>query len=198
MKRFSTLIMTSAVAAVFMTPLAFAQQSDSTIREGDAAQTQPVNPSPSTGNNAMGQSGDSMSQSDTSTGSGQYGTETIREVQQALKDKGIETGPVDGIMGPKTKAAVEEFQQKEGLSGSGQLNHETLAALDVNVSGAMGSGSRPSSGSSSPSSPDHSGSGQSPSPESSSSPSPESSGSSSPTPGSTDSSSSGYGTTKRP
>src|SRR5215475_10365220 len=45
----------------------------------------------------------------------------VRTAQQALADKGYHPGPVDGLMGPKTRAAVQEFQRKEGLEATGQL-----------------------------------------------------------------------------
>ena len=55
----------------------------------------------------------------------------VRNVQQALQDKGIEIGPVDGIWGPRTSAGVREFQQSQNLDGTGQLNAPTLAALGI-------------------------------------------------------------------
>jgi len=56
----------------------------------------------------------------------------IREVQQALKDKGYEVGVVDGIMGRGTKAAIQKFQEDNGLPIGGALNIELLKALGVN------------------------------------------------------------------
>ena len=38
------------------------------------------------------------------------------EVQKKLKRWGYYTGAVDGINGPKTKAAVKRFQKKYGVS----------------------------------------------------------------------------------
>lgn len=62
------------------------------------------------------------------------GDSQVKQVQQALKDKGQDPGPVDGKMGPKTQAALSGFQQAQGLSGSGQLDPQTLAALGVSGS----------------------------------------------------------------
>jgi len=53
----------------------------------------------------------------------------VRTAQQALADKGYNPGPVDGLMGPKTRAAVQEFQRKEGLEASGQLDMKTMSRL---------------------------------------------------------------------
>ena len=58
---------------------------------------------------------------------------TVRQAQQALKDRGYDAGKPDGIAGPQTEAAVKKFQLAQGLSGSGQLDQQTLAALDVSV-----------------------------------------------------------------
>jgi peptidoglycan hydrolase-like protein with peptidoglycan-binding domain len=57
--------------------------------------------------------------------------EQVRAVQQALKDKGHDPGDIDGKMGPKTQAALRDFQSKEGLKASGRLDAETMAKLGV-------------------------------------------------------------------
>ena len=64
--------------------------------------------------------------------------EQVRAAQQALKDKGHDPGMVDGVMGPKTKQALRDFQKKEGLKESGQLDSETMAKLDIKTSAAGG------------------------------------------------------------
>jgi len=53
----------------------------------------------------------------------------VRGAQQALRSKGFDPGPVDGRMGPRTTAAVRDFQSKEGLSATGQLDADTRARL---------------------------------------------------------------------
>jgi peptidoglycan hydrolase-like protein with peptidoglycan-binding domain len=75
---------------------------------------------------------------------------TIREAQQALSEKGHQV-PADGKLGPKTQAAVKAFQKDQGLQQTGQLDQQTLAALDVGENGSSGTGSTsaPASGSSS-------------------------------------------------
>lgn len=57
--------------------------------------------------------------------------EHVKATQQALKDKGHDPGAVDGVMGPKTQAALKDFQSKEGLKASGQLDAETMSKLGV-------------------------------------------------------------------
>ena len=39
--------------------------------------------------------------------------------------------PADGKMGPKTRAAVKEFQQSKGIEPSGELDQRTVTALGL-------------------------------------------------------------------
>ena len=59
------------------------------------------------------------------------GTGTIRDAQQALKDKGFDPGPVDGVNGPATRAAVKKYQAQQNISADGVLGPKTLDALGV-------------------------------------------------------------------
>ena len=56
---------------------------------------------------------------------------SVREAQQALKDKGFDPGPVDGVMGPKTRAAIRTYQEKNSLEADGHLGPQTLSSLGV-------------------------------------------------------------------
>jgi peptidoglycan hydrolase-like protein with peptidoglycan-binding domain len=77
--------------------------------------------------------------------SGGANAEQVKAVQQALKDQGFDPGPIDGVMGGKTKAALKDYQQKEGLKATGQLDAETSAKLGVEgkTSSATSSGTSP-------------------------------------------------------
>ena len=57
------------------------------------------------------------------------GTRSVREIQQALKDKGLDPGGIDGVWGRKTIAAVKQFQTQQGLSVDGMVGSKTKAAL---------------------------------------------------------------------
>ena len=59
------------------------------------------------------------------------GSDTVRNAQQALKDKGFDPGPVDGIMGPRTHAAIRSYQDKNSLEADGRLGPQTLGSLGV-------------------------------------------------------------------
>lgn len=52
-----------------------------------------------------------------------------KTIQQALKDLGFYQGEIDGKIGPKTKAAIKEFQTKSGLEADGKVGPRTWAAL---------------------------------------------------------------------
>lgn len=60
---------------------------------------------------------------------GAKGSDDVRQAQQALMDKGFNPGPIDGKMGPQTKAAITEYQKKENLKATGRLDHDTKAKL---------------------------------------------------------------------
>jgi peptidoglycan hydrolase-like protein with peptidoglycan-binding domain len=63
--------------------------------------------------------------------------DTVRETQQILRDRGFQVG-VDGIMGPRTQAALRQFQKSENLDPTGRLNRQTLVALGIQESAASG------------------------------------------------------------
>jgi peptidoglycan hydrolase-like protein with peptidoglycan-binding domain len=74
--------------------------------------------------------------------------ETVKQVQEKLSAAGLDVGQPDGKIGPKTQAALKQFQEKEGLQASGQLDQETLAALQIGT--PEGTSTSSSAGSSSP------------------------------------------------
>ena len=57
------------------------------------------------------------------------GTRSVREIQQALKDKGFDPGAIDGVWGRKTIAAVKQFQSEQRLTVDGIVGPKTKAAL---------------------------------------------------------------------
>jgi peptidoglycan hydrolase-like protein with peptidoglycan-binding domain len=55
---------------------------------------------------------------------------TVKQLQQALIDAGIQVrGGADGIFGPATAAAVEQFQSSQGLPATGSVDEATAKAL---------------------------------------------------------------------
>ena len=61
--------------------------------------------------------------------SNSFADDLVKRAQQAMVDKGIDPGPVDGFWGPRTKNGVMEFQKKEGLTVNGRLDEATKKRL---------------------------------------------------------------------
>jgi DNA invertase Pin-like site-specific DNA recombinase len=57
------------------------------------------------------------------------GSRRVREVQRRLKRAGARPGPVDGLFGPLTRAAVKRFQRRHGFGRTGVVGRRTLALL---------------------------------------------------------------------
>jgi peptidoglycan DL-endopeptidase CwlO len=55
-------------------------------------------------------------------------TDRVKKLQTALNANGA-TLPVDGKRGPKTHAAVMDFQKAKGLKATGRVDKDTMAAL---------------------------------------------------------------------
>src|SRR5262245_36705042 len=55
----------------------------------------------------------------------------MQQVQTALKSRGFDPGPIDGIMGPKTMMAIRNFQSSQAMTASGMVDDATLAALQI-------------------------------------------------------------------
>ncbi|MBY5162758.1 L,D-transpeptidase family protein [Salsipaludibacter albus] len=53
-----------------------------------------------------------------------------KDAQEILKELGYYDGGIDGDVGPKTKAAVEEFQEVNGLEVDGVIGDQTTKALE--------------------------------------------------------------------
>ena len=65
-------------------------------------------------------------------------SQEVRNIQQALKDRGYYTYTVDGIFGTRTRAAVVSFQRDNGLSADGIAGEKTLKALGISGSDSYG------------------------------------------------------------
>jgi len=55
----------------------------------------------------------------------------IRNVQQNLQQQGLYHGSVDGVWGPATQAGVRNYQQQHNLNTTGQLDQDTLSAMNL-------------------------------------------------------------------
>src|SRR5688572_2449681 len=60
-------------------------------------------------------------------GSTAAAADPVREAQRRLNAAGFDAGPVDGIVGPRTKRALIKYQAANGLEVTGELDAATLA-----------------------------------------------------------------------
>jgi peptidoglycan hydrolase-like protein with peptidoglycan-binding domain/DNA invertase Pin-like site-specific DNA recombinase len=58
------------------------------------------------------------------------GSDQVRAVQRRLRAADQQPGPVDGVFGPRTEAAVIRFQFKTGLAADGVVGQNTWRALE--------------------------------------------------------------------
>jgi len=54
-----------------------------------------------------------------------------KNIQRALKNANFYDGPIDGVLGRKTKRAIKEFQKSAGLKADGVVGKETAEKLSV-------------------------------------------------------------------
>jgi len=52
-------------------------------------------------------------------------------MQQALKHKGFDPGPMDGVIGPKPTAALKDYQKSENLAMTGKIDRDTDVKFGV-------------------------------------------------------------------
>lgn len=57
-------------------------------------------------------------------------TTRTRDLQSALKAKGFDPGPIDGLWGPLTQDAFNEFKDANGIQGD-SLNAQAINALEL-------------------------------------------------------------------
>ena len=58
-------------------------------------------------------------------------SQEVRDVQDALRAKGFGPGPSDGRFGPKTRAALQDYQKAENLDVTGRIDDATATHLNV-------------------------------------------------------------------
>lgn len=59
--------------------------------------------------------------------------EAVIQLQKYLYELGYYKGPIDGLFGPQTEAAVVEFQGDQGVESSGAVDPQTWSYLTQNL-----------------------------------------------------------------
>jgi len=54
---------------------------------------------------------------------------SVQDIQRALKNANLYEGKIDGILGPKTKNAIEVFQSQNNLTPDGKVGPKTWQKL---------------------------------------------------------------------
>jgi peptidoglycan hydrolase-like protein with peptidoglycan-binding domain len=151
------LVLATSIVALAATGAAFAQNSGANSTPGVTGNSSVTGQhganSGAMQNNGMSGSGSDMSGGSTSGSSSGMSSRSNRSMsssnasqsdvmraQQALKDKGLYNGQVDGKIGPETRTAISQFQRQNGLKQSAQLDQQTLGDLS-NGGGVNNSGS---------------------------------------------------------
>lgn len=62
----------------------------------------------------------------------------VRDIQTRLQNLGYSPGPIDGLLGPQTEAAIREFQMARGLIVDGVVGPQTWSALEQSVTESQG------------------------------------------------------------
>ena len=57
--------------------------------------------------------------------------ERYKQIQQALRDRGYNPGPIDGRWGSKTAAALKRFERDNNLPADGKLDSLALITLGL-------------------------------------------------------------------
>lgn len=63
----------------------------------------------------------------------------IKTAQQALRDKGYDPGPIDGVMGAQTRRAIGQYQKAEDMPVTRHLDDRTAGKLGVQPESVGGS-----------------------------------------------------------
>ena len=61
----------------------------------------------------------------------QSNVDRIMQIQQALKDDGFYSGPVDGVLRESTREAIQSFQRSNHLAVTGSVDDEIAQELGV-------------------------------------------------------------------
>ncbi|HEX5766854.1 MAG TPA: peptidoglycan-binding protein, partial [Burkholderiales bacterium] len=102
------------------------------VRIGDAVEKQATKEGVETGLAlAAGFASDAAAGASQPAPAPQAPDDPVREAQRRLNAAGYEAGPVDGILGPRTKRALIHYQAVQGLKLTGELDAATHERLEA-------------------------------------------------------------------
>lgn len=133
--QFSKILLFAAPLTLLPLSLSAQTGSDITRKPSDTAKPQGGGEAAVTGQTGS-KPGDSGGQKTPTSSAGMAASsEEIRQIQQALKDRGQDPGTVNGVMTPQTQQALRTFQSQQGLNATGTLDAQTRTALGVGLGG---------------------------------------------------------------
>jgi peptidoglycan hydrolase-like protein with peptidoglycan-binding domain len=125
------LIVTLATAALSI-PAAAQGPAQNSPRSPSAQSAQPQQ------SGQQSQSGSNQAAQNETIAPRDLSAQQIKQLQQALNQKGMHAGKTDGKWGRETRAALEKFQKQQGMQANGRLDQQTLSDLGVNVAQSSG------------------------------------------------------------
>lgn len=60
-----------------------------------------------------------------------YSGSTVTRVQERLARSGYYRGPIDGVMGPRTRYAIRVYERRHGLPADGIIDRRLLATMGI-------------------------------------------------------------------
>jgi putative peptidoglycan binding protein len=60
-----------------------------------------------------------------------YNGSTVARVQERLARSGYYRGPIDGVMGPRTRYAIRVYERRHGLPADGIIDRSLLATMGI-------------------------------------------------------------------
>lgn len=118
-----------------------AQATDNQTNQPAGNMSAPSAAMPNESSGAAMQSGSMGASPQAARHAGRMSRSEIQQAQQQLKQQGLYRGRVDGRMGPETRTALSQFQEKNGLQKTGRLDQQTMASLMNGQTSGVGSSS---------------------------------------------------------
>lgn len=132
--KLSRILMMTAAATILSTAAMAEGMTGSSANNVNNEPTTSVNDTsrPQTDANANMGAGTSADVSANARVAANVDSSTIQQVQESLKSEGHSV-TADGVWGPQTASALRQFQENNGLTPTGSIDSQTLAALDINA-----------------------------------------------------------------